>query len=219
VNGTAEAVPFQNKMEARHLSRKFEEAFQLAFELHQTKGKQGRKGKDTPYVSHLMAVAALVLEFGGSEEEAIAALLHDAVEDQGGPKTLKLIEERFGAGVAQIVKDCSDYIDGPKPAWHERKTRYIEHLPHVSASSRRVSLADKIHNAGTILRDVRYHGVKTFDHFNGKRTGTLWYYDALARTFLEQKQDEMAKELDRIVNELYAAAHEERPKELAVPEN
>jgi (p)ppGpp synthase/HD superfamily hydrolase len=206
-------------MEARHLSRKFEEAFQLAFELHQIKGKQGRKGKDTPYVSHLMAVAALVLEFGGSEEEAIAALLHDAVEDQGGSKTLNLIEERFGHNVAEIVKDCSDSEGEPKPAWHDRKRKYLAHLPHVSDSSRIVSLADKIHNASTILRDIRQHGVKTFDRFNGKRTGTLWYYDALARIFLEQKQDEMAKELDRIVNELYEAACEERPKELRVPEN
>jgi (p)ppGpp synthase/HD superfamily hydrolase len=205
-------------MEARHLSRKFEEAFQLAFELHQTKGKQGRKGKDTPYVSHLMAVAALVLEFGGSEEEAIAALLHDAVEDQGGSPTLKLIEERFGHKVAQIVKDCSDCEGDPKPAWSVRKHRYIEHLPHVSESSRRVSLADKIHNAGTILRDLRHHGPGTFDRFTGKRAGTLWYYDALARTFLEQQGDEMARELDRIVNELYGAADEERPKELRFPE-
>ncbi len=206
-------------MEARHLSRKFEEAFQLAFDLHQTKGKQGRKGKDTPYVSHLMAVAALVLEFGGSEDEAIAALLHDAVEDQGGPGTLKLIEERFGHKVAKIVADCSDCEGDPKPAWHERKRKYIQHLPHVSASSRIVSLADKIHNAGSILRDVRQHGNKTFDRFSGKRSGTLWYYDALARTFLDQKPDEMAKELDRIVEELYSAAEEKRPKELVVPEN
>ena len=215
----AEAVPFQN-MEARHLSPKFEEAFQLAFELHQTKGRQGRKGKDTPYVSHLMAVAALVLEFGGSEEEAIAALLHDAVEDQGGPQTLKLIGEKFGPKVAKIVADCSDCDGGDlKPAWRERKRKYIEHLPHVSESSRRVSLADKIHNAGTILRDLRHHGAKTFDRFSGKRSGTLWYYDALARTFLAQNPDEMAKELDQIVSALYAAAHLERPKELKFPEN
>jgi (p)ppGpp synthase/HD superfamily hydrolase len=207
------------KMEARHLSPKFEEAFQLAFELHQTRGKQGRKGKDTPYVSHLMAVAALVLEFGGSEEEAIAALLHDAVEDQGGRETLKLIERRFGPKVANIVLDCSDCEGDPKPAWRERKKRYLEHLPHVSQSSRIVSLADKIHNAGTILRDLRHYGLKTFDRFSGKRSGTLWYYDALARTFLGQRSDEMAKELDRIVNELYRAAEEERPGQPSLPEN
>jgi (p)ppGpp synthase/HD superfamily hydrolase len=206
-------------MQARHLGPKFEEAFQLAFDLHQTKGKQGRKGRDTPYVSHLMAVASLVLEFGGSEEEAIAALLHDAVEDQGGPDTLRLIQDRFGPRVAKIVSDCSDCEGDPKPAWEERKRKYIEHLPHVSPSSRIVSLADKIHNAGTILRDVRQHGVKTFDRFNGKRAGTLWYYDALARTFLEQKRDEMAKELDRIVEELYAAAREKRPNKPVFPEN
>ena len=208
-----------NKSEARHLSSKFEEAFQLAFDLHQRKGRQGRKGKDTPYVSHLMAVAALVLEFGGTEEEAIAALLHDAVEDQGGPTTLRLIEERFGPKVARIVADCSDCEGEPKPAWRDRKKKYIDHIPHVSSSSRIVSLADKIHNAGTILRDLRQHGVKTFERFNGKRDGTLWYYDALARTFLEQNPDEMAKELDSIVQELYAAANEQRPKQLKVPEN
>lgn len=207
------------KMEARHLSRRFEQAFQLAFELHQTKGKQGRKGKDTPYVSHLMAVAALVLEFGGTEDEAIAALLHDAVEDQGGPETLRTIEQRFGPKVAEIVADCSDCEGEPKPEWRERKSKYIAHLPYVAPSSRIVSLADKIHNAGTIVRDVREHGISTLDRFNGKREGTLWYYDALARTFLEQKPDEMAKELDRIVNELYAAANQERPKMLQFPEN
>ncbi len=205
-------------MEARHLGPKFEEAFQLAFELHQTRGKQGRKGKDTPYVSHLMAVAALVLEFDGTEEEAIAALLHDAVEDQGGPETLQLIEERFGAKVAKIVSDCSDSEGEPKPAWRERKIRYIEHLPHVSPSSRIVSLADKIHNAATILRDVRHHGSRTFERFSGKRDGTLWYYDALARTFM-QKPDEMANELNRIVEELYAAAEAKRPERLVFPEN
>jgi hypothetical protein len=86
-------------------------------------------------------------------------------------------------------------------------------------SSRIVSLADKIHNAGTILRDIRQHGVKTFERFNGKREGTLWYYDALARTFLTQKSDDMAKELDSIVHELYEVAHEARPKHLKVPEN
>jgi len=209
-----------HKREARHLGPKFEEAFQLAFDLHQTKGKQGRKGKDTPYVSHLMAVAALVLEYGGSEEEAIAALLHDAVEDQGGPNTLQMIRERFGPKVAKIVADCSDCEgEGTKPPWSERKKKYIDHLPHLSPSSRIVSLADKIHNAGTILRDVRQHGVQTFECFNGKRDGTLWYYDALARTFLEQKPDEMAKELGRIVEELYEAANEHRPKHLKVPEN
>ena len=206
-------------MEARHLSPKFEEAFRLAFDLHQTQGKQGRKGKDTPYVSHLMAVAALVLEYGGSEEEAIAALLHDAVEDQGGPKILSLIEQRFGPKVAKIVNDCSDCEGEPKPPWLDRKSRYIAHIPHVAPSSRIVSLADKIHNAGTILRDVREHGIKTFERFNGKRDGTLWYYDSLARIFLDQGPDEMAKELNRIVDELYAAAGLERPQQLKVPEN
>jgi (p)ppGpp synthase/HD superfamily hydrolase len=207
------------KIKGRHLSRKFEEAFVLAFKLHQTQGKQSRKGKDTPYISHLMAVAALVLEFGGSEEEAIAALLHDAVEDQGGAGTLRLIREKFGPGVAKIVEDCSDSEGDPKPPWLERKKKYIEHLPHVSASSRIVSLADKLHNSGTILRDVRQHGLKTFERFNAKRDGTLWYYDALARTFLKQKRDEMAKELDRIVEELYAAAKQKRPRRLKAPEN
>ena len=208
-----------NKREARHLSPKFEEAFRLAFDLHQTKGRQGRKGKDTPYISHLMAVSALVLEFGGSEEEAIAALLHDAVEDQGGRKTLRLIEEKFGPKVAKIVADCSDSEGDPKPPWLERKLKYIDHLPQVLPSSRIVSLADKIHNAGTILRDIRQHGVKTFERFNGKREGTLWYYDALARTFLELNSDDMAKELDSIVHEALRGRTRGAPTHLKVPEN
>lgn len=205
------------KIESRPLGPKFEEAFNLAFELHQTRGKQGRKGTDTPYISHLMAVSALVMEFGGSEEEAIAALLHDAVEDQGGKATLRLIRRQFGGKVAKIVADCSDSEGDPKPPWLERKKKYIAHVPGLTASSRIVSLADKIHNAATVLRDVRNEGVGTFERFNGKRDGTLWYYDALARAFSNKKRDPMVVELDRIVAELYAEAGLARPQKLVPP--
>jgi len=139
------------------LSSRFEEAFLLAHQLH---ARQKRKRSNTPYIAHLMSVAALVLEDGGSEDEAIAALLHDAVEDQGGVKTLKDIEKRYGKKVAYIVESCSDAYSFPKPPWRSRKEAYIAHVPKSSPEARRVSLADKVHNARSILRDLRQNEKK-----------------------------------------------------------
>jgi (p)ppGpp synthase/HD superfamily hydrolase len=187
---------------ARPLSERFEQAFDYAFDLHQTQGKQSRKGKDTPYIAHLMAVCAIVLEFGGDEEEAIAALLHDAVEDQGGRPTLEAIRMKFGDRVAGIVLECSDSEGDPKPPWRTRKQAYIDHIPHMTAGARIVSLADKIHNARSVLNDYRREGESTWARFKGKRDGTLWYYAELARKFLKVKVDPMAQELQRIVNSL-----------------
>src|SRR5580658_3136535 len=124
------------------LSPDFAEALTFAAHLH---GAQTRKGGDVPYVSHLLCVAGLVLEFGGSEDEAIAALLHDAVEDQGGQLTLERIRRRFGSTVADIVEACSDADVEPKPAWRPRKEAYIAHVGSASDSARLVSAADKIH--------------------------------------------------------------------------
>lgn len=187
---------------ARPLSERFEQAFDYAFHLHQTQGKQSRKGKDTPYIAHLMAVCAIVLEFGGDEEEAIAALLHDAVEDQGGRPTLEAIRGKFGDRVAGIVLECSDSEGDPKPPWRVRKQAYIDHIPHMTPGARIVSLADKIHNARSVLNDYRREGESTWARFKGKRDGTLWYYAELARKFLEVKVDPMAQELQRIVDSL-----------------
>ena len=187
---------------ARPLSERFEKAFEYAFELHQTQGRQSRKGKDTPYIAHLMAVCAIVLEYGGDEEEAIAALLHDAVEDQGGRATLEAIRINFGERVAGIVLECSDSEGDPKPPWKQRKQTYIDHIPHMSAGARIVSLADKIHNSRSVLNDYRREGESTWARFKGKRDGTLWYYAELARKFMEVKPDPMAQELRRIVDSL-----------------
>lgn len=187
---------------ARPLSERFEQAFDLAFELHQRLGRQSRKGKDTPYIAHLMAVCSIVLEYGGDEEQAIAALLHDAVEDQGGRRTLEAIREKFGERVAGIVLECSDSEGDPKPPWKTRKRAYIDHIPHMSAGARIVSLADKIHNARSVLNDYRREGESTWARFKGKRDGTLWYYAELAKEFMEVDPDPMAQELKRIVDSL-----------------
>ena len=181
------------------LSSRFEEALIYATRLHT---HQNRKGTHTPYLAHLLSVTALVLESGGSEDEAIAALLHDAVEDQGGKKTLKEIQQRFGDKVANIVASCTDAYTFPKPPWRERKESYIAHIPKASPEARRVSLADKLHNARSILRDIRLDGERTWEKFNGGKEGTLWYYRSLLDTFKQYDDSFMVAELDRVVIEI-----------------
>ena len=158
---------------ARPIGPRLDDAFVLARELH---AGQRRKGTDIPYLGHLMAVAALVIEDGGDEDEAIAALLHDAVEDQGGPPTLVLIRGRFGTRVAAIVAACSDTDETPKPPWRARKEAYLAHLrdPDLPEGTLRVSLADKLHNARAILADLRA-GHDVFARFNAPRQDQAWY--------------------------------------------
>ncbi len=191
------------------LSERFEQAFQFAFELHRN---QLRKGSQVPYLAHLMAVASLVLEDGGSEDEAIAALLHDAPEDQGGRPVLDEICRRFGENVAQIVDGCTDTYETPKPAWRERKERYLTHLRHAAADVRRVSLADKIHNARSILTDLRRDGDVVWERFNGGKEGTIWYYRALVDVLRDSRHIPMwlalAEAVDQI--ETYANASTEQ---------
>lgn len=186
--------------ENRDLSNRFEQALVYAHRLH---AKQKRKSTSIPYISHLLAVASLVLEDGGDEDQAIAALLHDAAEDQGGVGTLNNIRTQFGERVARIVNDCTDAMKSPKPPWRERKNKYIEHLRTVPTDSRRVSLADKLHNARAILLTYRFEGEKTWSRFNGGRDGTLWYYQRLLQVFQETGEDQMTWELERVLNELY----------------
>ena len=170
----AQRVPFSPMAKAgRMLTPRFIDALTFAAELHK---EQMRKGTTVPYVSHLMSVCALVLEDGGNETEAIAALLHDAVEDQGGAATREKIRERFGDEVTAIVDGCTDAETIPKPPWRERKERYIEHLRSAAAPVVRVSLADKLHNARSVLMDLRRHGPSVWDRFKGGRDGTMWYY-------------------------------------------
>ena len=156
------------------LSSHFTEALVYATQLH---AGQVRKGTQIPYVAHLLGVTALVLEAGGDEDEAIAALLHDAVEDQGGWETLTEIQKRFGDRVADIVEGCSDAYTQPKPPWRERKESYLAHLIDASQEVRRVSLADKLHNARSIYRDLQEYGTDIFEKFKGGKSGTLWYFD------------------------------------------
>jgi (p)ppGpp synthase/HD superfamily hydrolase len=181
------------------LGPRFQEALQYAFALHT---RQVRKATQIPYVSHLLAVCSLVLEDGGTEDEAIAALLHDAVEDQGGRKTLEEIRRRLGSTVAQIVEGCSDSESIPKRPWRERKERYIAHVRNAPRDVLRVSAADKLHNARAVLADYRALGDALWDRFNGGRKGTLWYYRELTSVYKERSTGFLAEELDRVVSEL-----------------
>ena len=176
---------------------KFERALIYASGLHKD---QVRKGTSTPYITHLLAVASIVGENGGTEDEVVAALLHDAPEDQGGEATLREIRARFGDEVAEIVEDCTDTYEDPKPPWRERKERYLAHLAGASGSVRLVSSADKLHNARTVLSDYRLLGEDLWTRFNGGREGTLWYYRAIVGTL--QGDGPIVDELDRVVTEL-----------------
>jgi (p)ppGpp synthase/HD superfamily hydrolase len=181
------------------ISPRFEEALIFAAQLH---AHQTRKGTDIPYIAHLLAVTGLVLENEGSEDEAIAALLHDAVEDQGGAATREEIRRRFGATVAEIVDGCTDSDVNPKPPWRRRKEGYVARLRAASPSVRLVSAADKLHNARTILADFRASGEPVWERFTGGRDGTLWYYRALTDAFRAGASSPLVEELDRVVTEI-----------------
>jgi (p)ppGpp synthase/HD superfamily hydrolase len=183
------------------LTERFDEALQYASNLHRS---QTRKGGDIPYVGHLLSVASLVLEGGGTETQAIAGLLHDAAEDQGrGGRTLAEIREKFGDDVATIVSECSDTEEVPKPPWDERKKKYIDHLAYVSEATILVSLADKVDNARALLRDHRLVGPKLWDRFSVHDPQQhLWYYGSLLAAFKEKNQTWLVDELERVVDEL-----------------
>ncbi|MGB2910259.1 MAG: HD domain-containing protein [Anaerolineales bacterium] len=181
------------------LSSRFEGALILATRLHTN---QVRKGARIPYVAHLLAVTALVLEDGGDEDQAIAALLHDAVEDQGGIETLDEIRRRFGERVAHIVLGCSDSFESPKPPWRERKENYLSHLREADIDILHVSLADKLHNACSILGDLQQHGDVIWERYKGGEDGTLWYYRSLVDVFREKDFSPMVGELQRVFNEI-----------------
>ncbi len=185
------------------LTSKFDEALAYAVDLHRV---QPRKGTGVPYVSHLLSVAALVLEHGGTEEQAIAALLHDAVEDQGGRPTAEAIRARFGEAVAEIVDGCTDTDLTPKPPWRERKEAYVARVRREPAHVRLVSAADKLHNARTMVTDLRIHGPALWERFNAGRDETLWYLGALVEAFREAGTAPIVEELARTVAELEAVS-------------
>jgi len=190
------------------LTDRFDRALLYATHVH---GGQTRKGTSTPYVAHLLAVAATVLEYGGDEDLAIAALLHDSVEDQGGKARLDDVRNRFGEGVARIVEACSDSLADTgkgegKAHWQERKEAYLAHLRTADEDILWVSLADKVHNARTILRDLRKAdiGEKIWARFNVSTKQTLWYYHSLADIFCERLSNQLSDELREIVEVLEA---------------
>jgi (p)ppGpp synthase/HD superfamily hydrolase len=192
------------------LSTRFSDAVAFACELHR---EQTRKGTRIPYVAHLLAVASLALEHGANEDEAIAAILHDAIEDQGGARTENEIRRRFGDQVADIVSGCSDADEIPKPPWRARKEKYIAHLAHASSSVRLVSLCDKLHNVRAILHDFRQHDDAVWARFKGGKEGTLWYYRALVDAFRALGSTPLVEELERVVRELEALARSSSPSE------
>lgn len=182
-----------------NLTARFEEALVFATRLH---AQQVRKGTGIPYVAHLLGVASIALENGASEDEAIAALLHDAIEDQGGAATREEIRRRFGDNVVQIVDGCTDAETIPKPPWKERKEKYIAHISEAPASVLLVSASDKLHNARALLLDYRICGEQLWDRFKGGREGTLWYYRALVEAYRAASQIPLVEELERVVTEI-----------------
>jgi (p)ppGpp synthase/HD superfamily hydrolase len=198
------------------LTADYLDALDFAIRTH---AAQTRKGTDIPYISHLLAVSAIVLEFGGSEDQAIAALLHDAVEDGGGQNTRLEIAERVGEEVAQIVDGCSD--DSPAPGepkrpWMERKTRHLEHIAHASPSVRFVTAADKLHNARALVSDLRSEGSRLWDRFNARPDQILWYYGAMVEALRDTHESEARASnhdtdnagLARLITELAFAVEE-----------
>jgi (p)ppGpp synthase/HD superfamily hydrolase len=181
----------------------FEQALAYATRLHRA---QHRKGTKIPYVSHLLGVTSLVLEHGGDEDEAIAAMLHDAIEDFGGKDLRHELRQRFGERVLEIVEGCSDCDTIPKPPWRQRKQAFIERLPQATRSVRLVCAADKLHNARCLLADYRRLGEQLWKLFRGGKAGTLWYYRAIVDTLRRAETTPLVEELDRVVTELEQAA-------------
>ena len=180
------------------LSTRFEEALIFAARLHAT---QIRKGTTIPYLAHLLAVASLVITHGGDEDEAIAGLLHDAVEDQGGRPTLEQIRARFGERVATVVESCTDTDVVPKPPWRARKERYLAHLQSASSSVKLVAAADKLDNVRAIVADYRTHGAAIWTRFNAGPEDQRWFYRACVRA-LHNGPMSIVRELDAAVQQL-----------------
>jgi (p)ppGpp synthase/HD superfamily hydrolase len=187
-------------------AERFDRALLYASRLHRD---QTRKGTGIPYITHLLAVASIVGENGGTEDEVISALLHDAPEDQGGEATLEDIRARFGDEVAEIVDGCTDTYEYPKPPWRERKERYLAHLASAPDSVRLVSSADKLHNARAVLSDYRELGEDLWARFNGGKEGTLWYYRAIVDAV--RGDGPVIEELDRVVTELETVSGKPTP--------
>ncbi len=181
------------------LGPRLQRAFRYAAEQH---AGQTRKQSAVPYLSHLMAVTSLVLEGGGDEDMAIAALLHDVVEDCGGMPRLREVRKLFGSRVAKIVEGCTDSFSNPKLPWIIRKSEYLQRLKHEDAETRLVSASDKLHNVRTVIADYRQDEESIWKRFSGGREGTLWYYRALSDEFQRRKPNRITRELAIAVREL-----------------
>jgi (p)ppGpp synthase/HD superfamily hydrolase len=179
------------------LTERFDRALQYTSDLHR---EQRRKGSGVPYISHLLAVCALTLEYGGDEDEAIAALLHDAIEDQGGETARAEILRQFGPRVTEIVEGCSE--EDESIPWRARREAYVRRVRGAPASMRLVSACDKLHNARSLVMDYRICGEALWSLFTGRRSGTLWYYRAMVTALREAGTSPVVEELDRVVTEL-----------------
>lgn len=184
---------------ARSLGKRFDAALVYAARLH---AAQYRKGTVRPYVAHLLGVTSTVLTHGGDEDEAIAALLHDAVEDQGGRPQLRKIRRKFGARVARIVDGCTDSYTEPKPPWLKRKKEYLRHLRRANSSTCLVSAADKLYNARETLYDLLAEGEKVWMRFKATKEQVLWYYQELEKIVRRRIPRALSLELDAVISEL-----------------
>jgi len=192
---------------AQRLGFRFETALLYATRLH---AGQARKGSHTPYIGHLLGVASQVIEMGGDEDQAITALLHDAIEDQGGEPTGAAIQVLFGDRVVDIVRQCSD--DDPESAeriaanWRPRKERYLQHVQEAPREVLMVSLADKLYNARSILLDLRQLGNDLWERFNVGKADQLWYYHGLVTAFSDALRGDslilIVDEFERVVKEI-----------------
>jgi len=201
-------MKLRQKVSPPKLGPRLQRAFRYAAEQHDG---QTRKQTAVPYLSHLMAVSSLVLEAGGDEDMAIAALLHDVVEDCGGMPRLREIRRKFGQRVARIVEGCTDSFGEPKPEWMERKKDYLREVKQADAETRLVSASDKLHNVRTILADYRRDGEAIWKRFTGKKEGTLWYYRALSDEYQRRAPNRITRELEIAVRQLESAVRGKPP--------
>ena len=186
-------------------SERLTEALRVAARLH---ARQRRKGGDVPYLSHLLGTCGIALDYGAGEDEAIAALLHDTIEDVQPTEAARAAVADFGPEVLRIVEGCTDSDTHPKPPWRERKEAYVAHIADLDAPILLVSAADKLHNARSIVTDLHRFGSATWGRFNGRRDGSLWYYRALVDAFRANRAhpSQLIDELDRTVTEMETLA-------------
>ncbi|NUQ61622.1 MAG: HD domain-containing protein [Pirellulales bacterium] len=188
-------------------SNRFPDALAYAAALHVG---QCRKLSGAPYVSHLLRVAGTVLEYGADEDEAIAALLHDAVEDQGGAQTREAIRRRFGDRVAEIIDGCTDTDQHPKPPWQIRKEAFLKRLPDATPSVRLVVAADKLDNLRSLTNSYRQQGDEVWRGFKGGRDGTLWYHRSVVDILKQHGPGPLVEELERSLREFERLVEERR---------